>query len=260
MKVLAAALAALMCVGRPVAAQTVADEIARGDSAHAALNATAALADYQAAIKLDTTNAEALWKAAREAVDLGEAAGFENQKHARDSLYAMAEQYATRAVQANPNEAVTHFTLAKALGRAALAKGGKEKVTYAKRVREEALAALKLDSLDDGAWHVMGVWNAEIMRLNGFMRFFAKTLLGGQVLGEANWNSAQRDLEHAVALQPTRIVHHLDLAGVYLDRGDKARAAAEYQKVLDLPATEYNDKYYKREAAQALAKLKAEGD
>ncbi|MDE3053042.1 MAG: hypothetical protein KGJ70_04095 [Gemmatimonadota bacterium] len=256
MKVLAATLAALMCVGAPVAAQTVATDIARGDSAHTALNATAALGDYEAAIKLDTANAEALWKAAREAVDLGEAAGFQHQDHARDSLYALAEQYATRAVQANPSEAVTHFTLAKALGRAALSKGGRAKVSYAKRVRAEALEALKLDSLDDGAWHVMGVWNAEIMRLNGFLRFFAKTLLGGQVFGEANWDSAQRDLEHAVALAPTRIVHHLDLGQVYLDRGDKAKADAQYQEVLKLPATEYNDKYYKQEAEQALAKLK----
>jgi tetratricopeptide (TPR) repeat protein len=256
MKVLAAAVAALMCVSRAGAAQTPAAEIARGDSAHAALNAKAALADYEAAIKLDSTNAEALWKAAREAVDLGEAAGFEQQNRTRDSLYKLGEQYATRAVQANPNEAVTHFTLAKALGRAALAVGGRDRVRYAKRVRAEALEALKLDSLDDGAWHVMGVWNAEIMRLNGFMRFFAKTLLGGQVLGEANWASAQRDLEHAVALQPGRIVHHLDLGKVYEDVGDKAKAQAQYEEVLKLPATEYNDNYYKREAEQALAKLK----
>ncbi len=256
MKVLTAALAALMCVGVPAAAQTAAADIARGDSAHAALNASAALGDYEAAIKVDTANAEALWKAAREAVDLGEAAGFEHQDHARDSLYALAEQYATRAVQANPGEAVTHFTLAKALGRAALSKGGREKVGYAKRVRAEALEALKLDSLDDGAWDVMGMWNAEIMRLNGFLRFFAKTLLGGQVFGDANWDNAQRDLEHAVALAPRRIVHRLDLAGVYRDRGDKAKAREEYQQVLDLPATEFNDKYYKQQAEQALAKLK----
>lgn len=250
-----AAAAALLCLARVASAQSAAEEVARGDSATAALNATGALSDYEAAIKVDSTNAEALWKAAREAVDLGEAAGFENQEGARDSLYKIAEQYATRAVQANPNLAVAHFTLAKALGRAALSKGGRDRVKYAKRVREEALAALKLDSLDDGAWHVMGVWNAEIMRLNGFMRFFAKTLLGGQVLGEANWASAQSDLEHAVALQPTRIVHHLDLAQVYADVGDKAKAREQYELVLKLPGTEYNDKNYKHEAEQALPKL-----
>jgi tetratricopeptide (TPR) repeat protein len=256
MKLQLAAAFALLAIGGAASAQTAAQHIAAGDSAYAALNATAALAHYQAAIKLDSTNAEALWKAAGEAVDLGEAAGFANREHPRDSLYQLAEQYATRAVQANPNEAVTHFTLAKALGRAALAKGGREKVNYAKQVREEALAALKLDSLDDGAWHVMGVWNAEIMRLNGFMRFLAKNLLGGQVLGEANWGSAQRDLEHAVALQPTRIVHHLDLAQVYVDVGDKARAREQYNLVLSLPVADYNDTNYKHQAEQALAKLK----
>lgn len=255
MKFKIAAIAALLCVGQVALAQTAAEDIARGDSAHAALDAAGALAHYQAALTVDSTNAEALWKAAREAVDLGEAAGFAHQEHARDSLYRLGEQYATRSVQANPDLAVTHFTMAKALGRAALSMGSRDRVKYAGRVRDQALAALKIDSLDDGAWHVMGVWNAEIMRLNGFVRFLAKNLLGGQVFGEANWKNAQRDLEHAVALQPARIVHHLDLAQVYADVGDKTKAREQYQLVLQLPATEYNDKHYKSEATQALAKL-----
>lgn len=255
MRLHVAVSAMLLCLGRTAIAQSPADDIAHGDSATTALNATGALSAYEAAIKLDSTNAEALWKAAREAVDLGEAAGFDHQDRVRDSLYKIGEQYATRAVQANPDLAAAHFTLAKALGRAALAVSGRDRVKYAKQVRDEALAALKLDSLDDGAWDVMGVWNAEVMRLNVFMRFFAKTLLGGQVLGEANWASAQRDLEHAVALQSTRIVHHLNLAQVYADVGDKAKAREQYELVLKLPATEYNDKNYQREAQQALSKL-----
>jgi tetratricopeptide (TPR) repeat protein len=250
-----AAVVLLLSVGSGARAQTAADAMARGDSAAAALDAPGALSHYQTAIGLDSVNAEALWKAAGEAVDLGEAAGFAHQDKQRDSLYKLGEQYATRAVQANPGSAVAHFTLAKALGRAALALGSRERVKYAKRVREEALASLKLDSLDDGAWHVMGVWNAEIMRLNTFTRFFAKTLLGGGVLGEASWNNAKRDLEHAATLQPTRIVHHLDLAQVYVDVDDKARAREQYHLVLSLPATEYNDTNYKHEAEQALAKL-----
>ena len=250
-----AAAAVLLSIGGVARAQTAAEHVALGDSAAAALDARSALSQYQSAISLDSANAEALWKAAREAVDLGEAAGFAHQDQTRDSLYKLGEQYATRAVQANPDAAVTHFTLAKALGRAALAVGSRERVKYAKRVREEALQALKLDSLDDGAWHVMGVWNAEIMRLNTFTRFFAKTLLGGGVLGEASWANAQRDLEHAVTLQPARIVHHLDLAQVYADVGDKGKAREQYDLVLSLPATEFNDANYKHEAERALAKL-----
>jgi tetratricopeptide (TPR) repeat protein len=256
MKLPLAATALLLCLGGVARAQTAADAIALGDSAAAALDAQGALTHYEAAIKLDSANAEALWKAAREAVDLGEAAGFDHHDTTRDSLYKIAEQYANRAVQANPNSAAAHFTLAKALGRAALTLGSRERVKYAKRVRQEALEAIKLDSLDDGAWHVMGVWNAEIMRLNVFTRFFAKTLLGGAVFGEASWANAQRDLEHAVELQPKRIVHHLDLAQVYADVGDKTKAREQYELVLSLPATEYNDTNYKHEAEQALAKLR----
>ncbi|HEY5219230.1 MAG TPA: hypothetical protein VIJ16_05440 [Gemmatimonadaceae bacterium] len=255
MKLRIAAIAVLLCIGRAALAQSAASEIALGDSAFAALNAASALSHYETAIKLDTANAEALWKASREAVDLGEAAGFGHRDQARDSLFTLGEQYATRAVRANPNVSITHFTLARALGRAALTLGPRDRVKYAKQVREEALAATKLDSLDDGAWDVLGMWNAEIMRLNGFTRFVAKNLLGGQIFGEANWDNAQRDMEHAVALQPQRIVHHLNLAGVYADVGDKTKAREQYHLVLQLPAVEYNDTNYKHQAEQALAKL-----
>lgn len=256
MKLHLAVAVSLICAGATARAQTVADEIATGDSAYAALDATTALAHYQAAIALDSTNAEALWKAGREATDLGEAAGFANQNHERDSLYKLAQQYAARAVEANPDLGVTHFTLAKALGRAAQTLGPRDRVKYAKRVYNEGMAAIRLDSLNADAWDLMGVWNAEVMRLNGFVRFIAKTLLGAGIFGQASWNNAQRDLEHAVTLQPNRIVHHLDLAQVYADVGDKAKAREQYNLVLTLPAADYNDHNYKHQAEQALDKLK----
>ena len=248
-----AVAALLLGAAQTASGQSVAEHIALGDKESGALNPAGALAHYQEAIALDSTNADALWKAARDAIDLGEFAG---TNRTRDSLYRLAEQYAARSVQANPRLAVTHFTLAKALGRAALSKGGREKVSYAGRVREEALAALAIDSLDDGALHVMGVWNAEIMRLNGLLRFFAKNLLGGRVFGEANWDNAKRYLERAVALRPERIVHHLDLGEVYEDTGDTARAREQYALALKLPATEYNDKHYQQQAEERARGLR----
>jgi tetratricopeptide (TPR) repeat protein len=253
MKTGVAALAAILCAAPAARAQTAAEHVAMGDKESAALNPAGALAHYQEAIKLDSTNADALWKAARDAIDLGE---FANASKTRDSLYHLAEEYATRGVHANPRIAETHFTLAKALGRAALTKGGREKVSYAGRVREEALAALKIDSVDDGSLHVLGVWNAEIMRLNGMLRFFAKNLLGGQVFGEANWDNARRYLERAVALYPDRIVHHLDLGTVYEDTGDKDKAREQYTLATKLPPSEYNDKHYQQQAEERLRTLR----
>src|SRR2546430_12900743 len=48
----------------------VAEHIARGDSAHAALAPPQALEQYRAALAVDSTNYAALWKAGRELVDI----------------------------------------------------------------------------------------------------------------------------------------------------------------------------------------------
>lgn len=247
--------AALVLSSAAAQAQSPAQHIAEGDSAHAALDPTAALAHYQAALAMDSTNYEALWKASREAVDLGE---FEPDKIKQHDYYTEGERLARRAVAADSTNAEGHFALARALGRVALTLGAHDRVKYGKAVRSEALAALSYDSLHAGALHVMGRWNAEIMRLSGFSRFFAKTFLGGGIFGQASWDSAVSYMEKSVAADPTRLVHHLDLAEIYRDRdheGDKARARAQFEAVIDGAVTEYNDRFYKKQAAAELAKL-----
>ena len=163
---------------------------------------------------------------------------------------------ARRAVAAKPDDAEGHFELARAIGKNALTMGTRDRVKYAGVVHDEALAALKLSPKHPGALHVMGVWNAEIMRLNGFSRFMAKNLLGGKTFSEANWDNAIRYMEEAVAADPGRITHHLDLARVYRDRDmhDKAREQLEW--IARAPLAEYNDKYYKQEAAAILSGMK----
>jgi tetratricopeptide (TPR) repeat protein len=159
-------------------------------------------------------------------------------------------------VKYGPNSSYAHYALAKALGRVAQTKGTMDKIKYGTAVHDEAHAALRLDSLNAGALHVLGEWNAEVMRLNGFARFTARKLLGGAVMGEASWDNAQRYLERAVALEPNRITHRLDLAAVYADRGETAKARDEYATILRLPDMDYNDRFFKTIAQQRLAALK----
>lgn len=201
----------------------------------------------------DTTSYEWLVKAAHDAVDRGE---FNPSKEQQKTLYQNAEQYARRAVAANPRDAEGYFELARSMGRNALSMGSRDRVKYAAAIRDTALVALKLDPKHAGALHVMGMWNAEVMRLNGFVRMVAKNLLGGKVFGEASWDNAQRYLEEAVAIEPNRIVHRLDLAGVYGDRGQKDRAIKEYEWIANAPAVDYNDRNYKEEAARRLKDLR----
>lgn len=233
-------------------AQTAAEHIALGDRDFAARNAESALRHYEAAVGGDSSNYEALWKASRSAIDLGES---QPDRDRQTPFYVRGEALAKRAVAVNPNDAEGHFSMARALGKTALSLGTRDRIRYATSVREHALAALRLDSLHPGALHVMGVWNAEIMRLNGFSRMMARNFLGGRVFGTANWNDAVRYLERAVAVDPNRSVHHLDLAEIYADRDMRDRAIASYRRVLALPAVDYNDARYKREAEAGLRRL-----
>ena len=230
-------------------AQTAADHIALGDKEYVAMNAPAALQHYEEAIKLDPKNYEALWKASRSDVDLG---SYERDDEKRGLYYKAAERYARSAVEANPGDAEGHFNLARSLGKNALSQGPKARIKYAKDVREQALQCLKIDPKQAGCLHVMGMWNAEVMRLNGFTRMMAKNFLGGQIFGSASWPEAKRYMEASVASEPDRIIHHLDLGGVYRDTDDKAKAKTEFEAVMKLPNRDYNDHHFKAEADAAL--------
>lgn len=244
-------VAATFVFSTSLAAQTAAEHIVMGDRERSAMNSPNALKHYQAAIEADASNAEALWRASREAIDLGE---FDEAK--RDSLYQLGEQYARRAVQADAKSSMAHFALAKAIGRRALSMGVRDRVKFAGEVRKEALESLALDSTNAGALHVMGAWNANIMRLSGFSRFMAKNVLGGKTFDQASWKEAVRYMERAMQLEPDRIVHRLDLGEIYADTGDKAKAREQYEMVGRLKPLDYNDKHYQEQAQKALGELK----
>lgn len=249
MRVLNYLSAGMLLAASMAGAQTAADHIALGDKEYVAMNATAALQHYEEAIKLDPNNYEALWKASRSDVDLG---SFERNDEKRGLNFRNAELYARRAVAANAGDAEGHFNLARALGKNALSQGPKARIKYAKEVRTQALECLKIEPKQAGCLHVMGMWNAEVMRLSGFTRMMAKNFLGGQIFGQASWPEAKRYMEESVAAEPNRITHHLDLGGVYKDLGDKAKARAEFEAVMKLPNADYNDRQFKSEADAAL--------
>ena len=237
----------------PLVAQSAAEHVAMGDREHAATNAPAALRHYEEAIKADPRSYEGLWKASRDAVDVGE---YNADDKERERLYSVAEQYARRAVEANPGDSDVHAEMARALGRKALSLGKRDQVKYAGEIRASALESLRLNPKNPAALHVMGRWNYEILRLSGITRFMAKTFLGGKVFDSASWDDAQRYMEESVASDPTRLVHHLDLARVYEARGNKEKSREQYEMVIKGPLGDFNDRKYQAEAADEIKEVR----
>jgi Tfp pilus assembly protein PilF len=107
-----------------------------------------------------------------------------------------------------------------------------------------------------GALHVLGVWNAEIMRLNSLSRFAARRFLGAKSFDRASWAEARRYMEAAVAADPGRITHRLDLALIYADDGDTQKARSTCEAAMRMPTLEFNDARYKQRCEKLIARLR----
>lgn len=247
-------LAVLMSIGLalPAAAQVADERAVQGAAAREARDPRAALVHFRAALAADSMHYLANWQAALSLIDIAQEVPDDVRSPARDSMYALAEVYARRAVAARPDDADGHFTLANAVGRVALTKSKKERIRLAATIRAEALRAIELRPTHDGAYHVLGRWHAEIMRLSGLQKFFAKNFLGARIFDEASWEGATTNLEKAVELNPRRPFHRLDLATVYIDRHRYADARAQLEEVRRLPPLDYGDEDHQRQAAALL--------
>ncbi len=239
----------------PAAAQDVRDHVSMGIAAAQVHDVKTGLAHFEAALALDSTGYEANWRAAIALMDEGEALPDSVKSPQRDSLYARAEVLARRAVTADSSRPEGHFALAAAIGRASLTMGKKQRIRRAAVIRDEALRTIAIDPRYDGAYHIMGRWNAEIMRLSGLSRFFAKRFLGAGVFGKASWDAAISNMEKAVELDPGRIYHRLELAEIYADRKRYADARSQLDQIAALPDRELMDPVYRRRAAELAKKI-----
>jgi len=244
-----------------VVAQSPANHVALGDSA-GLMHPDVQLRHYQAALAIDSMSYEANWKAARAISDVAKQiqSKEDSLKRRRDSLYAVGRIYAERAIRADSTKPDGHYALAMVLGRLSRTKGSKERVKYAKVIFDEATRAVEIDSTYHMAHHVLGAWNAEVKRLSGFQRFFAKTLFGGGFMDKANWNDAVMHLETAVRLAPDHIYHRLELAEVYVDLGTYSKARVQLQAIAALPVADVQDPQNKEDAAALLKEIQNEKD
>ena len=214
------------------------------------------IAQSELRLRADSNDVDALRIGALALMTLGKAAGLDTKDAARDSVFRVAERWARRAAALRPADADVQFALATAIGNAAMSKSPSERVRSADEIWQAATRATRLDPAHDGAWHVLGRWHAEMLRVSPFERYFAKQMLGAAIFDRATWDEAIAALERARALDSTRIMHRLELAEVYLNRKRWNDARHELDAVRTLPLAEANDTLHRRHGELLRRKLK----
>jgi tetratricopeptide (TPR) repeat protein len=241
----------------PALAQTAAEHIGEGDAAYAKFDDQAALEHYQAALKIEPANYEALWKASRAMVDIADVipATDKDVKTRQMKLYTDATALARKSVDANPNDTWGHFQLAAANGKRLLMLGKKEQIEASKQVKAEIDKAIELDPTNHLAYHALGRWHRRMDEIGGAKRFFGGILYGS--IPKGSFAESEKYLRKAIELHPEYVNHYLELGRTLVAEKKYDEAAKSFQKAIDLPKTTSKDDVLKAEAKAELAKLKA---
>lgn len=168
---------------------------------------------------------------------------------------AAAAEAARAAVALDSADADAHYWLAASLGLQADQEGGKAKITLAVEAYQEARRALELDPEHGGAHHVVGRLHTGAKRLSWVTRLIARGLGLGAILDEARWETAEYHLRTAVERDPDPLVHHVELAKLYLQRDRASEGAAILEYVAGFTPRHALDAHYVQEAERILAGL-----
>lgn len=228
-----------------------ADDLIRdGDVHDKKFESKAALEKYLPAEKLEPTNVALLLRIARqyrhESQDAGNAAE-------KSRLAGLGLSYAQKAVALKPNEAEAHLSVAIGYAKALPTLGSKEKMNTLRIVKNSVDRSLALDPKQDLAWYILGCWNQRVAELGGFKRTMAEIAYGD--LPDADEQTAINCFQKAIALNPDRCIHYIEMGRTYAQAGNEAEAKKFIQKGLSMPNTGKDDAEAKQRGKATLAAL-----
>lgn len=247
------ALAALVLGTGAALAQDAARHVALGDDAVRRIAPDEALKHFTAALAADSLAFDALWRIAQLEAELAE---YESNPGRRVRLESRAAEHARAAVRVDPARVESRFALARVLGQIArtttdpMTRSALGKETY-----EQVTACLAIEPEHPGCLLVLGGWHASVAALDPFTLRLAATLSGSDAFAKASWAEAERNLSKAIRLQPTVIVHRLELGRVYAAQGKTAQAKAQLQAAIKGTVMAPNDARRREEAKRDLAEI-----
>ena len=229
----------------------------KADALYAGFKQKEALNEFLKALQLDPQNHEALSKISRVYVDFGDmipesGADWQEKKLKQ---YQIAEEYARKAVKADPNGTWGHFYVAASLGKIAMQSSIPKQIDLAREIQPEIEKAIALDPQNGYAYHLYGVWHRKMAEIGKMSRLLSIAVLWRSV-PKGNLGKSVEYLKKALSFNPTVIAHHLELARTLVGMGQYQPARNELKSVQELPIQFSDDPLNKREAQQLLQEIR----
>jgi tetratricopeptide (TPR) repeat protein len=158
--------------------------------------------------------------------------------------------YAERARASAPAQCDPHLSVAICLGKLTPFLGAREKIDASRKIKIAADMAVKLGPQNDYAWHILGRWHQSLANIGGTTRTLAGIIYGG--LPAASNEEAVKCFQKAIALNPKRLVHVVELGRTYAMMGRVAEAKRHLETGLAMPDKEKDDPEAKQRGRTSL--------
>jgi tetratricopeptide (TPR) repeat protein len=245
-------LCAVLCLsGLAARAQNADALITKGDQFDKRLQPKEALENYLPANKLEPDNVDLLVRIARQYRHL---MADTSSKQEKLRLGNISLEFADRAAILAPDNAEAQLSPAISYGKMLPYMGSRDQVNASPRIKAAVDRTLQLDPTNDTAWHILGRWNRVLANINVVKRVLAKALYGSDLPVTTN-EAAEKCLLKAIAINPNRLIHYIELGRTYAQMGRKEEARKFILKGLAMPNKEKDDPEMKEVGQQMLQKL-----
>lgn len=212
-----------------------------------------ALEEYQAVLETDPDNYEALWKSGFLFARIGNR--FQDEEKKKHYFYK-AMEHAQKAMDIDPDNVNSYYSLAVALGRRAIMSKPKQRVAATRKIHRVASNGLDIQGDHAGLLHIMGYMNYRLTNMTKLEKLAANILHGG--VPDGSEGEAVDYLESAVEERPDYILYYHDLAKAYIAYDQKKAALETLEKAVSLPEKTPDDPELKSSCEQMLAQINTE--
>lgn len=241
---------ALLLLSLTAKAETADQLISKGDTADKSFDPELALKSYLPADKLDPNNVDLMLRIARQYRHLM----CDTSNCPQKLKYgALSLDYAKRSAVLAPNHSEAQLSPAISYGKMLPYQGKGDQVTASPLIKVAVDRAIKLNPSNDTAWHVLGRWHQGIAAVSSTKRAIGEVMYGKLPVGTNA--EAVTCFSKAVALNPGRLRHHIELGITYAQMGNAADARTSINKGLAMPNKEKDDYEEKVRGREVLASL-----